>query len=311
MPLTIGGTARVLSRLQPDLVEAGDAGPCAWAALRVKQSQNVPAVAFYHSDLPRLLGDRLGAAASSVASSYLAHLYSKFDLVMAPSSLMVQQLADIGVHGAVHQRLGIDVDTFSPRRRANSLRKHLNLAPDTRLLVFAGRFTAEKKLPVLIEAVRRLGHPYHLLLIGGGDALPQLDRMTCIPFKRNQQDLARLIASCDVLVHPGDRETFGLIVLEAMACGLPVVGTTSGSVSELVEPETGILVEPNSVSALCEGIDAIYSRDMAELGKNALCRAREQYDWNCVLPELLLRYAGLLASRERAELEAERIFVAE
>ena len=311
LPLSVAGTARILYGLEPDLIEAGDAGQCAWAALRVKRRLDIPAVAFYHSDLQRMIGDRMGNLPARAAGAYLAHLYRQFDLVMAPSRLMVQQLDSLGVHGAIHQPLGIDTGTFSPKRRANSLRAHLNLAPDTRLLVYAGRFTAEKKLPILIEAVRRLGHPYHLLLIGSGMKLPQLDRMTCIPFKRNQQELARLLASSDVLVHPGDRETFGLIVLEAMACGTPVVGTTEGGVSELVEPGTGILVEPNSVARLCEGIDAIYRCDMAELGKAALRHAREQYDWNRIMPQLLKRYAGVLATRERAELEAERIFVAE
>jgi alpha-1,6-mannosyltransferase len=311
LPLSVAGTARILDRLEPDLIEAGDAGQCAWAALRVKRRLDIPAVAFYHSDLPRIIGDRIGSLPAHVARSYLAHLYRQFDLVMAPSRLMVQQLDSFGVHGAVHQPLGIDTDTFSPKRRANSLREHLNLAPDTRLVVYAGRFTAEKKLPILIEAVRSLGRPYHLLLVGGGMKLPQLDRMTCIPFKRNQQDLARLLASCDVLVHPGDRETFGLIVLEAMACGTPVVGTNGGGVAELVEPGTGILVEPNSVARLCEGIDAIYRCDMDEMGKNALRHAREQYDWDRIMPQLLQRYAGLLATRERGELESERIFVAE
>ena len=311
MPWSIAGPARILQSLEPDLIEVGDAGQCAWAALRAKRRLNMPAVAFYHSDLPRLIGDRMGKGPAKAAAAYLAHLYRQFDLVMAPSKQMVQQLSSLGVRGVFHQPLGIDIDTFSPRRRVNSLREHLNLAPDTRLLVYAGRFTADKKLPVLIEAARRLGHPYHLLLIGGGMKLPQCERMTCIPFKRNQQNLARLLASCDVLVHPGDRETFGLIVLEAMACGIPVVGANQGGVAELVDATTGILVEPNSVAQLCDGIDAIYRSDMAQLGKNAVRRAREQYDWNHIMPQLLQRYAGLLASRERAELEAERIFVAE
>ncbi|RJG16608.1 glycosyltransferase [Massilia cavernae] len=308
-PLSAGASAHILRRLQPDLVEAGDAGPSALAALRAKRQLDIPAVAFYHSDLPQLIGDRFGAAAAGAARKYLVHLYRQFDLVMAPSRLMAKQLEGMGIRGVVHQPLGIDVDTFSPKRRIGLLREHLHLAPDTRLLVFAGRFTAEKKLPLLIEAVRRLGPPYHLLLIGGGGNLPQIGQMTCVPFKRNQHDLARLLGSCDVLVHPGDRETFGLIVLEAMACGLPVIGTKGGAVSELVDTDTGLLVEPNSVARLCEGIEAIYGCDRAEMGRKALRKAREQYDWEHVLPQLLGRYAGLLASRERAELEVEPIVV--
>lgn len=310
MPLSVATSARILRRLHPDLVEAGDAGHCAWAALRVKRSLEIPAVAFYHSDLPRLIASRFGSVAARGARKYLVHLYRQFDLVMAPSRLMVQELEDMGV-SAVHQPLGIDIETFSPRRRVNSLRQHLDLPPETRLLVYAGRFTAEKKLQVLLDAVRALGRPYHLLLIGGGAKLAPMERMTCIPFKRNQQQLARLLASCDALVHPGDCETFGLIVLEAMACGLPVIGVSGGGVSELVDQDTGILVPPNDAAALAEAIEALYSRDMAELGRNGLRKARDQYDWNRILPNVLRRYAGLLTSRERAELEAEHVFVAD
>jgi alpha-1,6-mannosyltransferase len=309
MPLSVAAAARVLRDLQPDLVEAGDSGHCAWAALRTKRKLDIPAVAFYHSDLARLIGDRFGSAAEQGARKYLAHLYEQFDLVMAPSKVMVQELADMGVANVVHQPLGIDSHTFTPYRRINSLREHFNLPPQTRLLVYAGRFTPDKKLPVLIEAVRRLGHPYHLLLIGGGAPVADAPNMTCIPFKRNQQQLARVLGSCDALVHPGDRETFGLIVLEAMACGIPVVGTTGGGVAELVDASTGVLVKPNSVRAMCEGIDALYTLNREELGRNALKKAREQYDWDRIMPQLLRRYAGLLEKRERAEIESERIFV--
>ncbi|WP_229507965.1 hypothetical protein [Massilia sp. Dwa41.01b] len=74
---------------------------------------------------------------------------------------MVEQLHDMGVQGARHQSLGIDSAVFHPSRRVETLRAHLRLPPDARLLVYAGRFTPEKKLPLLIEAVRKLGRPYH------------------------------------------------------------------------------------------------------------------------------------------------------
>lgn len=309
MPLSISTPARLLCQLDPDLIEAGDAGHGAWAALRAKRRLQIPAVAFYHSDLPRLMADRFGATAWRGTRSYLAHLYRQFDLVLAPSRLMVDQLGSMGIAGAVHQPLGIDVGIFSPRRRIHTLRQHLQLPPDARLLVYAGRFTPEKKLTVLIEAVRKLGRPYHLLLIGGGAPLPHYPQTTYIPFKRDQRLLARLLASCDVLVHPGDCETFGLVVLEAMACGLPVVGTTGGGVAELVDDSTGVLVTPNSVASLAAGIEAIFQKDMAELGRCAWRKAQNQYDWNFIMPQLLQRYGGLLATRQRAELEAERVCV--
>ncbi len=311
-PLSVGITARIMRRLRPDLIEAGDAGPGAWAALRVKRRAGIPAVAFYHSDLQKLIDQRFGNAAMRGTRSYLTELYKQFDMVLAPSRVMVQQLSSMGVEGAVHQPLGIDVETFSRRRRVTTLRQHLGLPPEARLLVYAGRFTQEKKLGLLIEAVRKLGRPYHLVLVGGGCVqLPHYPQTSFFPFKRDQRELARLLASCDVLVHPGDCETFGLIVLEAMSCGLPVVATTSGGIAELVDDNTGILVPPNSVAALCAGIEAIYQRDLERLSLAASNKAHDQYDWNTIMPQLMNRYAGLLASRERADLEAEGICVPE
>jgi len=217
------------------------------------------------------------------------------------------------VHGVVHQPLGIDTAVFRPQqdgeRLGETLREHLGLDPDTRLLVYAGRFTPEKKLHVLIEAVRKLGERYHLILVGGGDPLPHAANLTIVPFERDQHQLARLLASCDVLVHPGDCETFGLIVLEAMACGLPVVGTNRGGVAELVDRETGILAEPDNVDSLAGAIEAIYFRDMARMGQAARRKAAERYDWDEILPQVLGRYDLLLGGYQRIQREPERICV--
>ncbi len=305
MPLSINATARILRRLQPDLVEAGDAGHGAWAALRTKRALGIPVVAFYHSDMPGLVASRFGELAGRATRAYVARLYSEFDMVMAPSRLMVQRLAEMGVAGAVHQPLGIDLEVFRPQRRIATLRQHLHLPPGARLLVYAGRFTPDKKLDLLIDAVGKLGRPYHLVLVGGGAELPRTAQVSTIPFKRDQRVLARLLASCDLLVHPGNCETFGLIVLEAMACGLPVVAT-GGGVAELVDAQTGLLVRPDSAASLAEGIDAIFRQDLATLGANARRKAQEHYDWNLIMPQLMNRYGGLLASRQRAEFDAER-----
>jgi alpha-1,6-mannosyltransferase len=315
MPLSVSAPARLLEAAGPDLVEAGDAGHCAWAALRMRKRYDIPAVAFYHSDLPSLVRPRLGHWIARGTCRYLANLYRQFDLVMAPSRVMVEQLAEIGVHGAIHQPLGIDSRVFRPRRAdersGETLREHLGLDPDTRLLVYAGRFTPEKKLHVLVEAMRKLGERYHLILVGGGQGHELLRglNVTIIPFKRDQRQLAQLLGSCDLLVHPGDCETFGLIVLEAMACGLPVVAANGGGVAELVDRDTGILAEPNSVDSLAGAIEAIYQRDMARMGQAARRKAAGRYDWDEILPQVLGRYDILLGGHKRIERIPERICV--
>lgn len=292
MPLSISACARVLGRLRPDLIEVGDAGHGAWAALRVRDARALPVVGFYHSDLPSLVERRLGSAARGGARRYLARLYSQCDLVLAPSRLMVAQLADIGIR-AVHQPLGIDSTIFRPAFGVCSLRDKLNLAPGARLLVYAGRFTAEKKLGLLVDAIKLLGAPYHLLLIGGGRRIAPDRAITRMPFCRDQRMLARLLSGCDALVHPGDCETFGLIVLEAMACGLPVVAT-GGAVAELVNDANGLIVRPDSAASLADGITALYEGDRAALAAVSRHRA-SAYDWQRIMPQLLGRYATLLA----------------
>jgi alpha-1,6-mannosyltransferase len=221
------------------------------------------------------------------------------------------------VHGAVHQPLGIDSTIFHPQRRDPTLREQLGLDPDSRLLVYAGRFTPEKKLDLLVDAVRKLGAPYHLLLVGGGEVFPESiaaalrdsARVSHIPFKRDQRELARLLASCDLLVHPGDCETFGLIVLEAMACGLPVVGTDGGGVAELVDRDTGILADANNVDSLAGAIEAIYGQDMARMGQAARRKAAGDYDWDEILPQVLGRYDALLSGYQHAQFARERVCV--
>jgi alpha-1,6-mannosyltransferase len=296
MPLSCRVAAHKIAELRPDFIEVGDPYQLAWAALRVKTRADVPVVAFCHSDLPRLVAHRFGPNAQGIAKRHMRSLYRRFDLVLAPSCSMVEQLIDIGVPKVSHQPLGVDTTIFHPARRKNCLRKQLGLPEDSRLLIYAGRFTNEKKLPVLIEAVRQLGHPYHLLLVGCGGRLPPAPHVTCLSFRRNTVELAELIASCDALVHAGDQETFGLVVLEAMACGLPVIGVDAGGVSELVDQETGILVERNNAAAFAEGIQHVYERGIGILGANARRKAVHTYDWNCIIPQLMHQYTSLFAS---------------
>lgn len=308
MPLSTCIATRVLRRLQPDLIEVGDPYQFAWAALRAKNTLDIPVVAFYHSDLPGLIGHRLGSMAKRIATRYAKYLYRQFDLVLAPSKAVEKRLRDMGIEQVRHQPLGVDTSIFSPARRNNQLRTQLGLQKNARLLVYAGRFSREKKLPLLIEAVERLGHPYHLLMIGSGDEVSSSKYVTRFPFQQDACALAGLIASCDLLVHPGGQETFGLTVLEAMACGVPVVGVSAGGVGELIDSDAGILVPPDSAIALAEGIDHIYRCDLDSLGASAHASVLKKYGWEKIFPQLMTHYASLFAVHRRAELEARASF---
>ncbi len=292
-PLSMATATRCLLQLQPTLIEAGDPYQCAWSALHARDRLHRQALIFHHSDLPQLAEQRFGGLARIVAERYLQGLYSQFDSVLAPSAKMVASLRALGIPRVRQQPLGVDTRLFSPLRRDAGLRARLGIANETCLLVYAGRFSREKNLPALVRAVRQLGPDFHLLLIGDGSLDGTDTQVSVLPHQRSEIALAALLSACDLFVHPGAHETFGLVVLEAMACGVPVLGVRAGGVAELVDAQVGLLVDDASTEALCEGLRGLAGADLKQLGRQARRRACLRHDWHCVLPQLLAHYRQL------------------
>lgn len=96
-------------------------------------------------------------------------------------------------------------------------------------MIFAGRGSREKNLPVLLDCMQQLGDPYHLLLVGSNMPASVPHNVSVIDHFCPAAEVARLIASADLLVHAGDQETFGLVILEAMASATPVVAVRAGA----------------------------------------------------------------------------------
>ncbi len=299
LPLSMRAWTDALDALEPDLIEAGDAFHPAWCSLRVAARRRIPAVAFFHSNLPRLIGRRLGRVSERVVGRYLALAYEQMNLVQAPSRLMCDYLRSLGIQRVVHQPLGVDAETFAPHRRRDNLRQRLGLARDVRLLAYAGRFAGEKNLPVLHEAFARLGSGYHLLLLGGGRAHRPAPNVTVLPYRRNSVELAEWLASVDALVHAGTAETFGLVILEAMACGRPVVGVRSGAVPELVDEQLGVLAERADGALFAQAISDLYDRDIDALGAAARQRVLARFTWQRAMQMQMSAYSTL-AGTERA-----------
>ncbi|BAL24943.1 glycosyltransferase family 1 protein [Azoarcus sp. KH32C] len=297
LPLARTAAVRALAALRPNVIEAGDPYQFAWAALDAGQALGVPVIGFYHSDIPRLVGRVGGAHAARLAESYVRRLYGRFDLVLAPSSCMAQRLRAVGIARVEQQPLGVDTTVFRPALRDEAWRSLLAIGEGERMLVFVGRFASEKNLPVLYSMMDRLGPGYRLVLVGNGGAVPARDDVRVVSYITDPGRLARLVASCDLFVHAGDQETFGLAPLEAMACGLPVVAARAGGLAELVDDEVGRTVPFIDFAALADGMaDAVREVCVEErrrtLGDNARRRA-EGYDWDRILPDIVGRYIKL------------------
>ena len=144
-------------------------------------------------------------------------------------------LAGWGLTNTVTLNLGVDTEAFRPVPRDPALRKELDLPADRQVLLYVGRLSPEKNIEMLLASFEELcaRHPnrYHLVMVGDGPLrrlLPatrhRTGALTWRSYVQENTDLARYYHAADLFIHPGVCETFGLVVLEAQACGLPCVG---------------------------------------------------------------------------------------
>ena len=295
IPASLRKWTRIIAHLKPNLIEAGDAYVPGHAALEAAAISGAATVGFCHSDPAALAALHFGEWAAAPAQKRWAKFYSRFDLVIAPSQYIASRLAESGVPRVAVQPLGVDIDIFHPSRADRVLvRQDLGLSPETRLLVFAGRPAREKNLETLVEAVEKLGDNYRLLLIAAGANLKPHPQTICLDYVRDSKQLARLIASCDAFVHANDQEPFGLIVLEAMAAGLPVVGPSIGGISELIDNDVGQKAIEATPAGMAEAIEALFERDLVALSRAARLRAEERHSWDRTFHSLMDIYGGLI-----------------
>ncbi len=280
-----------VSALKPSVIEAGDPYTPGQGALEAGQRVGCPVIGFCHSDPAGLAALHFGEWAKKPVEKRWARLFSQFDAVVSPSRFIARRLEEAGIQNIVIRPLGVEIDTFRPDRRDRQwLLDQLGLPDSARLLCFAGRPAKEKNIDVLIEAVQLLGEPYHLVLVGAGTGMPPEDRVIAMPYETDPKAVAKIIASCDAFVHANDKEPFGLIVLEAMACGRPVVGVNAGGVAETVDTEVGQLADRAEPRAYAEAVSALFERDIEAIGRAARIKAESRFAWNRVFEDLCRVY---------------------
>lgn len=301
--------ARLIEQAAPDIVEVTDPYTLGWAVLEATQRLKVPAVAVCHDNLPALIARRFGGGsgastrfgrwAERQARSHLQRLYARYELVLAPSLAMTRRLQGWGVQQALHQPLGVDCSVFTPSAYdwawRHRFEQHLGLPAGTRLIVYAGRYTADRNLSVLADAVRMLGPRHVLLAVGSGPRPPTGQGVYLLRPDAEPRRLARLLASCDVFVHAGQHETSDIAVLEAMACGTPLVTSAGDELGELVNG-VGLTVRSPRAVDWAEAISASLADPLAPLAWAGLERARS-LDSERLFDLLARRYLQLISGR--------------
>jgi glycosyltransferase involved in cell wall biosynthesis len=302
-PGRLGG---MLSRLSPDLVHIATEGPLGFSALVASRGLGLPIASSFHTNFDHYAAHYGLFGIQKLAFAYLRWFHNRTLVTLVPSKATQARLSSDGVQRVEIWSRGVDAQAFHPRYRDRELRKSLGLDEADPLLLYVGRLAPEKNLRALLEAFARLRAALpaeardrvRLALVGAGPEEGIIARAgqpgVHLAGERHGQDLARWYASGDVFAFPSLSETFGNVLLEAQASGLPVVGFDCQGPNERVTPEVdGLLVPVNG--DMMPALKRL-SEDQglrARFGQAAREKAERQ-DWKPIFDELEARYLDLV-----------------
>jgi glycosyltransferase involved in cell wall biosynthesis len=258
--------ARRVRAFEPDLVHVATEFTVGWSGTTFAADNDLPLVTSFHTDFPAYLAGYGLAGLEAAAWRLLASFHQRAGLTFCPSTATLAQLREAGFHDRLRiWARGVDATRFDPARRSHEVRRRW--APDADvILLFVGRLAPEKRTGLLLEAFRELqdrsGPRLGLLVVGDGpdrDAL-EAQAVPGVVFTgfRTGAELADLYAAADLFAFPSDTETFGNVVLEAMASGLPVVTADQGGVVDSVTPGvTGALFPAGDRRALTRELERL------------------------------------------------------
>ncbi|HWP96957.1 MAG TPA: glycosyltransferase family 1 protein [Syntrophomonadaceae bacterium] len=284
-----------LDLFQPDVIHLATQFNMGWMGLKYGRHENIPVISSYHTDYFSYLHYYHLSWLKKPLAYYLNWFHSFSRINFGPSLSTVKQMNELGVCHTCLWPHGVDSNIFNPGHRSIPFRKQ-HLKDDQLLLLYVGRLAPEKNLDVLLEASRILEDhdiPYRLFIVGDGPSRLSLETRApkSVTFcgYRTGVELASIYASADVFVFPSTTETFGNVVLEAMASGLPVIATKVGGVSDnLLDEYNGLAFQSGDPVDLAEKVARLVSnRKLLEnLGTQALLYAQER-SWDRVFDQYI------------------------
>ena len=242
---------------------AATPGPMGLTALFIARLLDLPIDGTYHTSLPqyaKYLTEDM--AVEDLMWRYILWFYNQMQTVYAPSSSTATELTERGLE-ATKIRIfprGVDVQRFQPSKRNGILRDRYQIDADLKLL-YVGRISKEKNLQLLAQAfmaISAVRPQVHLVVVGEGPYLEEMREVLAgypctFTGYLEGEDLAAVYAACDIFVFPSTTDTFGNVVLEAQASGLPVIVSSSGGPRENMIPgETGLVVQADDAAELVQ-----------------------------------------------------------
>ncbi len=251
-----------------DHIHTATPGPIGLAALAIAKILKLPISGTYHTSIPQyaqvLTGD---SVIEDLAWKYVLWYYDQLDVIYAPSQSTCDELVEKGIKAEkvkVYPR-GIDIEQYNPQHRNGILAKWFNIK-DGITFIYVGRVSKEKNLHLMADAFRSLAQirsDVHMVIVGDGPYLDEMrDTMRGLPCHftgyLEGDELAQTYASADLFVFPSTTDTFGNVILEAQASGLPVIVTDQGGPCEnMIHNQTGITIPGDDTQSLLDAMQTL------------------------------------------------------
>jgi phosphatidylinositol alpha 1,6-mannosyltransferase len=307
LPLSFSSRVRRdLEAFSPNVIHISSPDRVSRQAAAWARRRNLPVLCSVHTRFETYFRYYNLSFVEPLMVAWLRKLYRKCDALVAPTESFAQVLRgqrmsyDIDIWSR-----GIDRTIFAPERRDTAWREGMGIASDMPVIVFLGRLVMEKGLDVFadtIDLLQRRTVRHQVVVIGKGPAegwfQSRLPNAKFVGFQAGA-DLARALASCDILLNPSVTEAFGNVTLEAMACKLPVVAArATGAASIVRQGETGYLVEPGSISGFADRLQSYCNDPVLRCahGKAALAES-QKYDWDAINQVVADTYLRLIRQR--------------
>lgn len=293
-----------------------------WVGNLLSRSWDVPHVTMFHTMGAIKNQARPSEGESDLRVAVERHIVMQADRIIAPSPQERQQA--IKLYAAPSARVdvvpaGVDLDLFSPGDREIA-RLRLGLSLEEKVLLFVGRLEPLKGLDTLVGALPDLAETMPVrLVVAGGDAQTERERQRLEAMARDlgvaervtfagsvpHDELPDYYRAADVVVAPSFYESFGMVAVEAMACGVPVVAAKVGGLQSTVrDGETGYLVQWRCPEAYAERLEPLLANDaLRDHFGGAGRAAAQQFGWPAVADQVLALFEGLLREQEQRHLQ--------
>jgi glycosyltransferase involved in cell wall biosynthesis len=302
-----------LQQFQPDLIHVATPFNLGLYGQRYAHNHNIPLVASYHTHFDRYLTYYKLQWMEPMLWKYMLWFHQGCKAIYVPSASTLSHLQNKGMEGLEIWSRGVDVSRFNPMVDRQGVLERVGISEGKFVYLYVGRIAPEKSIDVLLASFEALPEPVreqsHLLIVGDGPQLKELEdafshraNITFTGFMDGKA-LCELYAAADVFWFPSATETFGNVVLEAMASGTAVIGAAAGGVQDIIKhASNGLLCPPGDVASNRDAALHLF-QDKATL--NRLSQEGRAYSlrqsWSYIFDKLFESYMTVIGGRHHAK----------